>query len=144
MEKIKVLFLCIHNSARSQMAEAYMKKFGGEKFLPESAGLETGSLNPLAVHVMKEDGIDISGNETKDVFEFFKAGKIFQYVITVCDEANASRCPLFPGIHKKINWSFADPSAFKGTQEEKLTQTREVRDKIKTAVQNFISELNRQ
>ena len=99
----KILFLCIHNSARSQMAEAYLKKLGGEKFFAESAGLEAGRLNLLAVEVMKEEGIDISANTTKDVFDFFKEGKQFNYVITVCDVANAARCPIFPGAHKKIN-----------------------------------------
>ena len=141
MEKIKVLFLCIHNSARSQMAEAYLKKFGGDKFTVESAGLEAGILNPLAVEVMKEEGIDISANQTKDVFDFFKTGKLFHYVVTVCDEANAARCPIFPGVHKKINWSFDDPSALTGTIEEKLAATRVVRNKIRDAVQSLVKEL---
>src|SRR4051812_29736560 len=118
---IKVLFLCIHNSARSQMAEAYLKKFGSDTFEAESAGLETGTLNPIAVEVMKEDGIDISGNQTKDVFNFFKQGKKYQYVITVCDAEASDRCPVFPGLVKKINWSFSDPSKFEGTDEEKLS-----------------------
>jgi len=140
--KIRILFLCIHNSARSQMAEAYLKKFGGDKYYAESAGIETGTLNPLAVEVMKEDGIDISGNQTKNVFDFFKEGRAYNYVITVCDEASASRCPIFPGVHKKISWSFADPSAFSGSHEEKLTATRAVRDQIKKAVQTLIFEMN--
>ncbi len=139
--KIKVLFLCIHNSARSQMAEAYLKKMGGDRFIPESAGLEAGRLNPLAVEAMKEEGIDISQNKTKDVFEFFKEGRKYDYVITVCDEANAARCPVFPGVHKKINWSFPDPSAFAGTEQDKLAQTRTVRSQIKEAVQKFIKEV---
>ena len=101
MEKIKVLFLCIHNSARSQMAEAYLNKFGGNQYHVESAGLEAGNLNPFAVKAMQEDGIDISNNKTKDVFEFFKEGRLYNYVVTVCDEASASRCPIFPGVHKK-------------------------------------------
>jgi len=142
MTKRRILFLCIHNSARSQMAEAYLKKFGGDKFFAESAGLEAGKLNPLAVEVMKEDGIDISSNMTNDVFYFFKEGRLYQYIVTVCDEASAARCPLFPGMHKKINWSFADPSKFTGTHEEKLQQTREVRDKIKEAVISLTKELN--
>ena len=142
MDKIKILFLCIHNSARSQMAEAYMKKYGAEKFLPESAGLEAGKLNPFAVEAMKEEGIDISGNTTKDVFDFFKEGRLYQYVITVCDEASAAACPIFPGIHKKINWSFPDPSQFTGTHEEKLQQTRQVRNQIKEAVLTFVKELS--
>ena len=140
MTQIKVLFLCIHNSARSQMAEAYMKKFGGEIFHAESAGLELGKLNPLAIQVMKEDGIDISNNPTKDVFEMYKQGKLFNYVITVCDPKASESCPVFPGVLKKINWSFDDPSKFTGSQEEKLAQTRIIRDKIKKAVQEFIKE----
>jgi arsenate reductase len=144
MNKIKVLFLCMHNSARSQMAEAYLKKFGGDGFEVESAGIEMGKLNPLAVEVMKEDGIDISGNQTNDVFEFYKQGRIYQYVVTVCDKKAAESCPIFPGMNKMINWSFDDPSKFAGTQEEKLQQTRKVRDQIKQAVQDFIKEFENQ
>ena len=127
MQKTRVLFLCVHNSGRSQMAEAYLKKFGGENFSVESAGLEPGKLNPLAIEVMEEDGIDISQNQTKDVFAFFKEGKIFQYVITVCDKEASDRCPNFPGMHQKINWSFEDPSKSSGTQEQKLAATRVVK-----------------
>lgn len=139
---IKVLFLCIHNSARSQMAEAYLKKFGGDKFFVESAGLEAGKLNPLAIEVMKEDGIDISNNATKNVFDFFKEGRVYQYVVTVCDKEASDRCPIFPSAHKKINWSFDDPSQFTGTNEEKLEATRKVRDKIREAVISLIKELS--
>jgi arsenate reductase len=142
MYPAKVLFLCVHNSARSQMAEAYLKKFGGGKFHVESAGLEKGTLNPLAVEVMAEDDIDISGNQTKGVFDFFKAGKIFHYVVTVCDAEASEHCPVFPGMMKKLNWNFPDPSQFKGTHEERLVQTRIVRDQIKEAVQNFIIQFN--
>jgi arsenate reductase len=124
------------------MAEAYLKKFGGNNFIVESAGLEAGKLNPIAVEVMKEDGIDISGNQTNDVFEYFKQGRLYKYVITVCDEASAARCPIFPGVNYKINWSFEDPSSFTGTMEEKLSKTREVRDKIRIAVQQFIKEVS--
>lgn len=141
MTPVKILFLCIHNAARSQMAEAYMKKIGGENFIAESAGLEAGEINPLAVKVMQEDGIDISANKIKDVFDFYKQGRLYSYVITVCDEASAAKCPLFPGIHKKISWSFADPSQFTGTEEEKLAAAREVRNKIKAAVIALVQEL---
>jgi len=137
----RVLFLCIHNSARSQIAEAYLKKFGGDKFAAESAGLEPAGLNPLVIKVLKEDDIDISGNSTNDVFDYFKEGRIYSYVITVCDEANAQRCPIFPRVHKKIQWSFEDPSTFTGTEDEKLEQTRAVRDKIKDAVKDFIKDV---
>ena len=142
MSPIKVLFLCVHNSARSQMAEAYLKKFGGMEFAPESAGLEPGKLNPLAVAVMLEDGIDISNNPTKDVFKMYTDGKIFNYVVTVCDAHNSERCPVFPGITTRIAWEFDDPSSFTGTMEEKLEKTRMVRDQIKLSVQKFISDMH--
>lgn len=135
----KILFVCIHNSARSQMAEAFLNKLGEGKFIAESAGMEPGVLNPIVVESMKELGIDISKNKTKDVFEFFKQGKIFSYVITVCDEASAESCPVFPGLAKQLHWAFTDPSAFNGTPEEKLAQTRIVRDAIKRKVEEFIS-----
>jgi len=142
--KTKVLFLCIHNSARSQMAEAYLKKMGSDKFEVESAGLEAGNLNSFAVEVMKEEGIDISNNQTNDVYDFFKQGKLYRYVITICDKEASDRCPIFPGMSEKINWSFPDPSSFSGTDEEKLQETRKVRDQIKQAVQDFVKQLEKQ
>lgn len=138
MEKIKVLFVCVHNSARSQMAEAYLKFFGGNKFEVESAGLEPGILNPLVVEVLLEDGIDISKNKTKSVFDFYKQGKMFNYVITVCDETAAERCPIFPGITKRLHWSFADPSSLEKTYQEKINKTRIIRNEIKNKVQEWI------
>lgn len=141
MKPIKVLFICIHNSARSQMAEAYLTKFGGENFIAESAGLEPGKLNPLAVKSLLEDGIDISQNKTKDVFEMHRRNLHFDYVVTVCDAGNSERCPVFPGAAKKIAWEFADPSAFTGSDEEKLAQTNVVREKIKATVKDFIAEV---
>ncbi len=137
---IKVLFVCIHNSARSQMAEALLKQLGSERYEAHSAGLEPGKLNPLAVAVMAEAGIDISKNETKDVFEMHRLGKSFDYVITVCDAKNAESCPVFPGKAIKQAWWFSDPSSFSGSDIDKLEQTRIVRDEIKKAVAKFISE----
>jgi arsenate reductase len=136
--KIKVLFVCIHNSARSQMAEALLKKIGGEEFEVESAGLEPGKLNPLAVEAMARVGIDISKNPTKKVFNLFKGGRMFHYVITVCDETSAERCPIFPGFSKRVHWSFSDPSGFQGTHEEKLAGTIEVRNEIEAKVTAFV------
>lgn len=141
MNKLKILFVCIHNSARSQMAEAFVNTFHSEKFIAESAGLEPGILNPLVVKSMKEIGIDISKNKTKDVFDFFKMGKRYDYVITVCDEASGQRCPIFPGAIERINWSFEDPSTFKGSEEEKLFKISEVRNKIKEKINEFINSL---
>src|SRR3990167_1894983 len=97
MDKKRVLFICVHNSARSQMAEAFLNQMAGDRFEVESAGLEPGKLNPLAIEVMKEAGIDISQNKTKSVFDFYGAGKKYDYVITVCDESQSGQCPVFPG-----------------------------------------------
>ncbi|HTA28535.1 MAG TPA: arsenate reductase ArsC [Bacteroidia bacterium] len=140
MNKKKVLFMCIHNSGRSQMAEAFLNNLGGDKFEAESAGLEPGNLNPLVVEAMHELGIDISKNQTNDVFEFYKQGKLFEYVITVCDEASGEKCPIFPGIVSRIHWSFPDPGNFEGTHDEKMAQVRTVRDSIKKKIEEFIVE----
>lgn len=138
MDKIRVLFVCVHNSARSQMAEKFLNALGEGRFSAESAGLEPGTLNPLAVKVMAEIGYDISKNQTKSVFDIAKSGKSFDYVITVCDPEAAERCPMFPGKAKKLNWEFKDPSSFTGSEEEKLAQTRKVRDEIKEKVLEFM------
>ncbi len=137
-KKQKVLFVCIHNSARSQMAEELLRKLAGDRFEVESAGLEPGKLNPIVVEALKEDGIDISGKETKAVFELFKQGRMYTYVIAVCDETNAERCPIFPGAHKKIHWSFTDPSQFQGTVEEKLVKVRAVKEEIRAKLQDWL------
>ena len=139
-EKIKLLFVCIHNSARSQIAEAYLNSFSGDKYFAESAGLEAGKLNPYVVKVMMEEGLDISKNRTKTVNEFLNANKTFDYVITVCDEASGKRCPYFPGNGKRLHWTFEDPSALTGTDEKKQKQIRLIRDEIKTKILDFIKE----
>jgi arsenate reductase len=139
--KKKVLFVCIHNSARSQMAEAFLNQICPEEFEAFSAGLEPGKLNPIVVEAMDEIGLDISGNETKAVFDMFKSGKIFAYVVTVCDEASAERCPIFPGVTKRLHWSFPDPSAIQGSHAEKLAGTREIRDTIKTKIEEWCGEM---
>lgn len=138
--KIKVLFVCIHNSARSQMAEAFLNQLAGNRFEAQSAGLEPGPLNTLAIEVMKEVGVDISANQTKEVFDLYRAGSLFDYVVTVCDNASAERCPVFPGVTKRIHWSFADPATLEGEWEQKLSATRLIRDEIKAAVVSFINE----
>lgn len=138
MSETKVLFLCVHNSARSQMAEAWLNNLAGDRFQAESAGFKPGKLNPLVIEVMKEVGIDISNNLVNDVFTFFKEGRFYSYVITVCDESDAEGCPIFPGMAKRLHWSFKDPSKFEGSNEEKLAQTRIVRDTIKEQIESFI------
>jgi arsenate reductase len=138
--KKKVLFICVHNSARSQMAAALLNKRCGEFFEAQSAGLEPGTLNPLAVEVLREMEIDISKNKTQAVFDVFKSGELFAYVITVCDESEAAACPIFPGVTTRLHWSFPDPSKFPGSLEEKLERTRKVRDKIDNQVRRFCAE----
>jgi len=141
MTKIKVLFVCVHNSARSQMSEAFLNHYFGDKFEAESAGLEAGKLNPIVVDAMKEIGIDISGNKTKSVFDYYKQGRMFKYVITVCDQTAAERCPIFPGIAEKIHWSFPDPSALQGTYEEKLEGTKRIREMINEKIEEWATEI---
>ena len=140
MDKTKVLFVCVHNAARSQMAEAFMNHLCGDRFIAESAGLEPGVLNPLVVEAMKETGIDISNNKTKSVFDFYTQGKLYRYVITVCDQSSSEQCPLFPGITARLHWSFEDPSKLTGGREEQLRQVREVRDRIRLKIEEFCKE----
>jgi len=139
-----ILCLCVHNSARSQMAEAYIRQRGGDLFDVESAGLEPGKLNPYVVRALKEEGIDISGKKTQDVFDLFKAGRTYRYVITVCSREAADRCPIFPGRVERLHWPFADPSTFRGTDDEVMVQVREVRDAIREKVTEFLAEVRAQ
>jgi arsenate reductase len=139
--KQKVLFICIHNSARSQMAEAWLNDICGDHFEAQSAGLEPGKLNSFAVQVMAEAGIDISKKKTQSTFDVFKSGELFGYVITVCDETSAERCPIFPGPAQRLHWSFPDPSAVTGTEEEKLSQVRIVRDEIRSKVKEWCGQV---
>ncbi len=139
MSKSKVLFVCIHNSGRSQMAEALLNAAAGDRFEAESAGFEPGALNPIVVAALKEIGLDISRAKTKSVFDLYQQGRMYQYVVTVCDESNSERCPIFPGVvRERANWSFRDPSGFQGSPEEKLAQTRVVRDEIKEKIEEFV------
>jgi len=138
--KKKVLFICVHNSARSQMAAALLNERCGDFFEAHSAGLEPGTLNPLAVQVLREMDVDISKNKTQAVFDVFKSGELFAYVITVCDESEAKGCPIFPGVTARLHWSFPDPSKFDGSPKEKLTETRRVRDKIDNQIRRFCAE----
>ena len=140
--KKRVLFICEHNSARSQIVAAYLRKYGSDDYDVESAGLEPTELNPLAVAVMREVGIDISDQKPQSVFGLFKLGKLYQTIITVCQPA-ADKCPIFPGVAKRLHWPFDDPAHFTGTWEEKLSQTRQVRDQIEDTIKEWISENRR-
>ena len=135
---IRVLVICVHNSARSQMAEAYLKRLGADLFVAESAGLEPGPLNPHVVRALQEDGIDIAGKKTQSVFDLYRAGRRFQYVITVCSKEAAERCPIFPGTHEKLFWPFPDPASITGTDDQVMEKVRQVRDSIREKVREFV------
>lgn len=140
--KKSILFVCIHNSARSQMAEAFINTKYAEKFEADSAGIEPGKLNPLVVESMKEKGIDISGNNTKSIEDILVTGKSYDFVITVCEKEAAEKCPLFPGSGKKLMWWFPDPSKFTGTDSQKITEIGKVRDDIENEIDKFITGFN--
>lgn len=138
-EREKVLFVCIHNSARSQMAEELLRCLAGDRFEVESAGIEPGRLNPYVVQVLKEDeGIDIAGKPTQSVHALYRAGKTYDYVITVCDAAQSERCPVFPGGGERLHWGFTDPSQFQGDDAQSLAFTRAVKEQIKKTIVNWL------
>lgn len=139
--KKRVLFICIHNSARSQMAEAWLNQICGEHFEAQSAGLEPGTLNPVVVEAMSEVGIDISRKGTQAVFDVWKSGQLFAYVFTVCDETSAEKCPIFPGPATRLHWGFSDPSALAGTPAEKLEGVRKIRDEIRARIEAWCDEV---
>jgi len=136
VSKIRVLFLCTANSCRSQMAEGFLRHMAGDRFEVTSAGTTPTELNPLAVHVMQEVGIDISGHCAKDSAEFFR--ERFQYVITVCKKAK-ERCPIFPGAIWRFDWDIQDPDAAEGTAADRLAVFRRVRDEIEAHVRELIA-----
>jgi arsenate reductase len=136
-----VLFVCIHNSARSQMAEAWLNTLCAPQCRAESAGLEPGTLNPIVVEVMAEVGIDIGRNRPRSIEEALHSEARFTHVITVCDETSAERCPVVPGSRVRLHWSFPDPSAIVGPREERLSRTREIRDAIRAKVEAWCGEV---
>lgn len=139
MTKLKVLFLCSHNSARSQMAEAFLRKYAGDRFDVYSAGLEPADIHPHTRQVMEEIGLDLEGHAAKGLSEYM--GKVhFGYLITVCSRAN-ELCPIFPGMGQRLSWPFEDPAAFEGTPEQKLQKFRQVRDQIEQRIQQWLTEL---
>jgi arsenate reductase len=138
-KKMRVLFLCTGNSARSQMAEAFLRRYGNEHFEAYSAGLEPKGINPLTIQVMDEIGYDLSGHTSKGVKEFL--GKVFIHdLITVCDNAEKNCPSTWPGVIKKMHWSFEDPAAFEGSEEEKLAKFHEIRDQIDQKVRAWVAE----
>jgi arsenate reductase (thioredoxin) len=140
---IKVLFICVHNSARSQMAEELLKKYGAEKFDVESAGFVPTSINPFVVKVMKEEGIDLTDKKTQSVYDLVKSQKFFGYVITVCNRIKESDCPIFPGVLKKMQWDLENPEDFIGSEEEITEQVRDLKNQIKERIINFINDYGR-
>ncbi|HKK02096.1 MAG TPA: arsenate reductase ArsC [Desulfuromonadales bacterium] len=143
MDKERVLFICNHNSARSQMAEAWLKLLAGERFVAESAGFDPRPINPLVIEVMRETGVDLSGKKSQSVFDVYRRGQAFQYVISVCSRNAEMNCPIFPGAHKnRFRVVFPDPSELAGSSEERLAGVRRIRDEIKAAVEQFLHWIN--
>lgn len=141
MGKQRVLFLCTGNSARSQMAEAFLRKYAGEHFEAHSAGLEPRGINPLTVKVMEEAGFDMSGHRSKGVDDYL--GKVhFQFLITLCDDAEKNCPTVWPGVNQRLHWSFEDPAKSEGTDEEKLAKFRQVRALISARVKTWLIEQN--
>jgi len=138
--KERVLFVGLHNAARSQMAEAFLNAAFPARFEAHSAGLEPAGINPLAVEAMRDIGFDISRNKPKTVFDFMKAGEHFDYIITVCEDASGERCPIFPGENTRLHWGFADPSSYEGSREEKLAFMHHLRDEIREQINNWCAE----
>lgn len=143
MEKIRVLAVCIHNSARSQMTEEYLRLYGGDRVEVESAGIEPGKINPAVAALLAEDGIDISRKVTKSVYDLHSTGKKFDYVIAVCDSEAAERCPVFPAERKRLHWPLPDPSKATGSLREKLEQIKPIRDDVIDRVRLFLEEVLR-
>lgn len=141
MEKLRVLFVCTHNSARSQMAEGFLREYGADRFEAFSAGTEAAGVRPEAVRAMAEVGIDISGQHSKTVDRF--SGEPFAWVITVCDQAREA-CPVFPGADQTAHWGFDDPSEAQGDEDERMAVFRRVRDEIARRVRMFALAAGRQ
>ena len=123
------------------MAEAWLNHLCGETFAAQSAGLNAGTINPLVVKAMGEVGLDLSQKKTQEVFDVWKSGELFAYVVTVCSEAEAEGCPIFPGLTTRLHWPFRDPSKLTGTDEEKLRETRKIRDEIRAAIEAWCEEV---
>lgn len=136
-QPIRVLFVCTHNSARSQMAEGFLRVHGGARFEVASAGTEATRVHPMAIQAMEEVGIDLTGHASKTIDAFL--GERWDYVITVCDSAN-ERCPIFPGGTTRIHWSFDDPSLATGTEQDRLETFQRVRDKINARIREWLAD----
>lgn len=138
MNKVRIMFVCIHNSARSQMCEAFVRHYEPDRFDVHSSGIEKGALNPLVVQAMKEIGVSMDGQYAKPAKLYIDRNESFDYIITVCDETSAEKCPIFPGNHIRTHWSFPDPSVLTGSDEEKLIGIRIIRDEIQRQVTTWL------
>jgi len=140
MDKPKVLFLCTGNSARSQMAEAFLREYASDRFEVFSAGLEPKDIHPLAIQVMKEKGISMEGQYSKPL-SIFMGKANFDWLITVCDNAD-KKCPFFPGMGSRLHWPFEDPAKFVGPEQEKLEKFRSIRDAIEIKIKEWLDEFD--
>jgi len=139
-KQIRVLVVCGHNSARSQMAEVFLEELGKGAFEAASAGLELADrINPLVVEAMKEIGFDLEGKGMQRVLDLYEQGREYDYVIAVCDAAKAGRCPVFPGPGNRLHWPFEDPASLEGSWDERLAMTREIRDGIRRKIEDWIA-----
>jgi arsenate reductase len=140
---LSALFVCVHNAARSRMAEALLRQLGGPRFEVTSAGFEPRGVNPLVVEALAQIGLSLPSTAAQpSVFELFKAGRHFHYVIGVCDEEQGQRCPLFPGVTQRLYWSFPDPATFTGSHDEKLARVIEVREAIRARIESWLATLS--
>lgn len=140
---VRVLFVCVHNAARSRMAEALLRELGGPRFEVTSAGFEPREVNPLVVEALADIDLSLPSTAAQpSVFELFKAGRHFHYVIGVCDEEHGQKCPLFPGVTQRIYWSFPDPATFTGSQDEKLARVIEVREALRARIESWLATLS--
>jgi arsenate reductase (thioredoxin) len=142
MDKPRVLFLCTGNSARSQMSEAFLRKYGGDQFEVYSAGLDPTVINPYTIKVLEEIGIDTS-NQYAKALKSYLGNTHFSYLITVCSNAE-ERCPMFPGMGKRLHWPFEDPAAFEGSDEETTEKFREIRDQIEAKIKEWLATLTQE
>jgi len=142
MDRKKILFICAHNSGRSQMAEAFANQAGKGSVVAESARLDPKPVLSAVVEIMKEVGLDLSQNRSDSVFEFFKQGRLYDYVITVCEELVEKKCPIFPGIARRLSWPFDDPEKLIGTPDEKKMALRRLRDMIRDKVTDFVKKIS--
>jgi arsenate reductase len=139
LDKTRVLFLCTGNSARSQMAEVFLRYYAGDRFEAHSAGLEPKPINPLTLAVMEEIGFDLSKQRSKRV-EVYLGKTHFEYLITVCDDADKNCPTVWPGVNQRLHWSFEDPAQFVGTEEQKLAKFRQIRDAIQERVKVWLTQ----